>query len=433
MIIPIYKSRCVRLAATKGVAFGDPKNIAESFVEMLPKAEPTKRTDLKPFPHAEMAWRWATLLSVLLSFVIVRSALKDAMPAFNAAVGSAKKLSALRVATDSLYFGKYEVARHKTLAVLGIFGSQEARNRLTRGSLVSTLSPIISDLQIDPLRRFKQPYRLLTYSIAHNSLPHLAFDAWTARRAVVEPERTVRGVKILLNTDEKEDNKTAVKEPLFMSGRSLVDLCSFVTVGAYGGATTYLSWAKSQRSFSPVPVVGGTGAVSALFGARFVGRLRLGDKRLGQGYFQKNFGYAQAFRDVALQVLGNRLFNVPVAVTLGGFFTGVLCALVSGPRYAVKETEDSKNFLLLGDARDARRYKKARALAPKVGPDAILKHRDVEVPPWLFALLFYGLIATRAAFIKAILQTPNALRAIFAHPGRVSDRLLSLPPRISFF
>jgi len=385
----------------------------------LPKAKRREKVEfVEAWPFAEKTWLWTTCLTTALLLLCARSAVFDALPGVNAALGQKAQLSSQRVAMDALLFNRVTTVRRKSLALLGVLTSPIARKRFHEGAVVSTLSPLVSDLRLDGTRAAtRQVYRKLTYAAAHSSLPHLAFDGFTTRRALVIPERLPTPV---------EDEELEEKKEHFVCGKRPSSLLFLYLFGSYAGAAFHLSKWNAATAKANYPV-GGTAGIAALQGSRFISRYRL---RYGR---RRRVGYVETFRDMAIQIIGNRIFGVPVALTFAGFGAGLLYGVLCGPRFTLVAPE-AKNFLLLGDARDARRKKRPRKFAPRTGPGSRLVPREpILAQFWLFLVL---VVFTNGAFLRALGQTPNALRVIFFSkqpPGFLSDRLLRLPPTISFF
>mmetsp|Transcript_27215 Transcript_27215/g.87954 ORF Transcript_27215/g.87954 Transcript_27215/m.87954 type:complete len:421 (-) Transcript_27215:89-1351(-) len=378
------------------------------------------RDEIGAYPRPERFWLLSTLVTTLVLGACVRSTMVDALPGVNMALRH--KLAPAAVLTETLMYGGVRTVvsrstpQRRTVGGLLSLSSSFWKTPRREIGVVSTLSPILSDLRLDPFRLGKQKYRQLTYALVHASLPHLAFDAWSARRALVPPEKTPT-YQVLARNDT------------YACATTFFDVAFLYSFGVWAGAQNFLlaPYAKGTSSVDVQFPVGGAAGIAALLGNRVISRLRLKQTKRGDVA-------GAAFVDLVLQLVGNVAFGTPPALTLGGFAAGLLYGHFNGHKFVAKEKDDDSTFLLMGDARDRNRLnKKPRKLARRIGNVVTLYRKDPIFPqpgPLLFLVL-----ATRGDLLQAILQTPNALRiSFFKNPrGLLSDRLLQLPPQFPRF
>jgi hypothetical protein len=119
-------------------------------------------------------------------------------------------------------------------------------------------------------------------------------------------------------------------------------------------------------------------------------------------------------------LLGSAAFASTPPVVAGGFLAGAACACLAAPRVVAVE----KDFALRGDARDAARAKKARALAVTLG-DRVRREPPLVAP----ALVAVAALALSPALRWALAQAGPALVVAAARPGALAHRALGCPPR----
>lgn len=381
----------------------------------------TKKLDtkyaLEPFPHAEKVWLWTTVFNAIIMALMIRSSVLHALPGVNAALPKNEQILPFRVAMDWLSMGKTRSIEARSMSLSG------TRSLHT----MSTLSPVFSDLQLDPMHYMGKghAYRTLTYAMAHRSLPHLAFDALTARRAVVRKEPLPFGYN---QVDSNQYGSTSPEVRKFLDKGeakayaigNLGSLSFLYLYGTFVGALWHLSYLSMQKA------TGGAAGIAALQGARFATRWRIGAKVVGSTVSDL------VYRDFLFLAIGNYFLGIPPIFCIGGFAAGALYGYLSGPRFSDRVNEEPSEYLRKGDARDARFNRLGRNLAPRRGRgSSTLIRQDAIISTIIFAILFCLI----TEFPKAILQTPIALRRIFfvSPAGKLSDRLLTVPPRVTMF
>uniref|UniRef100_A0A7S3K531 Peptidase S54 rhomboid domain-containing protein n=1 Tax=Aureoumbra lagunensis TaxID=44058 RepID=A0A7S3K531_9STRA len=383
------------------------RNSEEGLNEWLPRSKKEKKQrPLAAWNMGREVWIGYSVLSAGVLVLCAFSAVHYALPGVRAALGSKKAPSAIKVWFDSVLLGRCVNVKRRSVAILGLLsGSNSARLRL-HGTTVSTQSPLLSDLALD--RGNSRLTALLTHAVAHGSLSHLCFDIVALRFALLSSEAA-----LLIRASSGPRLDPSIRSAC---GSSL-NLGLLFIIGAYVSGLAHLRYSRSPRA------LGLSGVVAALHGARLVARVRLRTPT--------KFAIFLAFRDLAILIVGGVLTGgVPVALTNGGFAAGLLLAFATSPRFYLVQADPS-SFVLRGDARDAERRKKARALAPRLADTTLHQHDSPLIPFWMTILLI-GLFSNSDIF-RAIGRLPASFYTMAKQPGQLSGRTLYLPPRLSFF
>lgn len=330
---------------------------------MLPKSkQPRRRVEL--WPRRRLAFTiWLVITATTLALT-VWSAIAYALPGVNELLGPSKAMTPLGVSLDAL-FGKCITIRAP--------GER----------LLSTQSPLLSDIALDADRHDGQHYRLLTYALAHCSVLHVLWDAYVLRSALFAQSTALR-----------------LRRPTPLCGNADLMWC-VATLGAIFGGIAHRAFYVTPRA------VGVAGVAAALHGATFVAQSRLKEPRTKR----------MAFKNLIIVSVGGAIFGgSPMALCFTGFVVGALFAAVACPKFEPIEPE----FALFGDKKEADRRKgKSRAFAPRLAEG--LKRYDPPLPP---LLVFFLLFAFIPDVHDAFLQLPQALYFATTSPGALSGRTL---------
>jgi len=320
-----------------------------------------------------------------LLFVTIILALTYSVPCYNACRGALPSVGFVRTVAEALAGLKTD-ARFKVVQLPALLlGNALAWRRLTQGVLVSTKSPLLSDLGLDAARMGLQEYRLLTYAWVPQSLPQLVLTVSAMRWALRE---------------RKGSGPCGGRAALLLT----------LAAGGYGGALAHYAFADVKTQ-----ALGGVGFAAALVGARCVADLRLA--RAAAGTYS-----GAAVLDLALVVVGAAAAGTSAALTLGGAAGGALVALLVSPRIVPHVGAGAVPTSNLRDSRDATRWRRLQ--------DGQLF--DIKAP-WLGPRLFVVVCLLLLSRLRiALSQLGPALATAYLAPGVLSGRSFVRPPTFIF-
>ena len=377
-------------------------------IDAWPKAKDMPRTSVELWPRAaaRRAFRGVVAATLAVFLLSCLSSVLVALPGVNEAIKGKGALSRPRVFADAVLGQCVTVRRHQWS--LGALWDGDAYRRMSRGVALSTQSPLLGDLALDiPITRAQyiarigQKWRFFTYPLVHGSLGHLLWDAATLRSALALSDKDRGGLP-------NEFRKVEDPDRLGACGGGGV-LVMTLLAGALAGGMGHFRFTLASRNRR---AVGCAGLVGALAGARAVAQARL----------LKRAPNRTALRNLAPRMLvllvGSAFFAAPTAVALSGCAAGGFVGVCCQPRVVAVE----KEFALRGDARDALRQKKARALAVTLSEK--VRREPPLLKPWaLFAVALVLLPQLR----NGLAQLVPALVTAAARPGALSGRSLAFP------